>query len=332
MTQIGRTARRPRPRLAGSWKGALAALALALAATLTRVPPASAYVQYQVMDDNGQGTGVFFHWSQACVPVTAYTDGFTDMTPAQVALAATSAAEAWSRDQLSCTFLDIQVSLSSDPPHPVGSDAFNVLVFKRPWCDTSRPGSCEPSALAITSVWANRKTGVIHDGDIEVNADPSLAVWADLDLDPEPWKNDLQNALTHEMGHLIGLDHNCYSPSQATHPMLDNRGVQVPACATAPDDVQAATMYNSAKPGDVEKRTLSPDDAQAVCDIYPVNSDPGTCPLSASSAGAGDSSGACTYASVPNGGSRAGALATLLALAALMFLFVTRRRPRRRCS
>src|SRR5262249_38151259 len=152
--------------------------ATALSALLMRGTPAWAYVQYQVMDDNGDPTGIFFHWNQSCVPVTAYPDGFTDMTPAQVALAATSAADAWSRAERTCTFLDIQVSMSGDKARPAASDAFNVLVFKRQWCDPAHFSACEPSALAVTSVWANKRTGVIHDGDIEVNADPSLAVWA----------------------------------------------------------------------------------------------------------------------------------------------------------
>jgi len=303
-------------------------LAVALGLTAAGAGSARAYVQYQVMDDNGNPTGVYFHWGQSCVPVTAYPDQFRDMTPAQVGVAATAAAGAWSRTQVACTFMDVEVDVSSDPTHPAGSDPYNVLVFKDPWCDPAHPGQCEPSALAITSVWANKKTGVIHDGDIEVNADPSLSVWADLDIDPELWKNDLQNALTHEMGHLIGLDHNCYSPTTAknSRPMIDDQGNAVPDCADAPDDVQAATMFNSAKPGDMTKRTLSPDDLQAVCDIYPVAADPMLCPTPPPPP-TDTPTGGCAY----GGGARATAGGALsVALAAAAVLFARRRRRRRR--
>ena len=38
-------------------------------------------------------------------------------------------------------------------------------------------------------------------------------------------------------------------------------------------------MFASALPGDTAKRTLAPDDKQAVCDIYPIASDPMLCPV-----------------------------------------------------
>jgi hypothetical protein len=36
-------------------------------------------------------------------------------------------------------------------------------------------------------------------------------------------------------------------------------------------------MYNFQAPGETKKETLSDDDIQAICEIYPTAKDPGTC-------------------------------------------------------
>lgn len=68
---------------------------------------------------------------------------------------------------------------------------------------------------------------------------------------------DLQNTLTHEIGHFIGLSHPCGDPG-------------LPACSSDPGYVQT-TMYPQTTAGDVAKRTLSPDDVAGLCAIYPAS-------------------------------------------------------------
>ena len=261
--------------------------------------PAAAYVRYLTQ------TGMPFYWPQTCVPLTAYPKDLTDMTPDQILTAALGAADAWGPDANTCSYLDIQLYMSTDTTPDAKYDQRNSLIFRHDsWCRwDDPPGTCsyDQSALAITSVFVTLD-GKIRDGDIEVNA--KYFVWTDVLADPNPeGKQDLQNALTHEMGHLIGLDHTCISaggPStdQYGHPLVDNTGAPVPECSMASQAIKDTTMYPSATPGDTSKRTLSTDDAQAVCDIYPVAMNPNLCPGPAV-----PSSSGCSTAPIPPAGS-----------------------------
>jgi hypothetical protein len=266
--------------------GALAALALAAA------PRAEAYVRYKTT--SGQG----FFWAQTCIPLYAYPatmidlSGNMEMTPDQILHAAQAAASAWGSAALDggpvCTYLKVNVTQHDEGAPAAGLDYTNGLTFRTAsWCAPSDPpGTCSyaAEALAITSVFVNKRNGQIYDGDIEVNA--KNFIWTDLDTDTSgrATKQDLQNALTHEMGHLIGLDHTCWVPQLPTkddpnpQPPLDNKGNPAPDCDSAPLAVQETTMFASATPGDTAKRTLAPDDTQAICDIYPLAADPKYCP------------------------------------------------------
>jgi hypothetical protein len=203
--------------------------------------------------------------------------------------ASVRAAAVWSYPALVGT--DIRLSMvAAQDSAGVGYDKKNVIIFRQEtWCRQSPRRNdagvledyCYPaSALAITSIVKNSSTGEILDTDIEFNAvDYS---WGDLVARPDltsPTTGDFQNALTHELGHVLGLDHNCYTPSDA-HPRLkDNTGAPAVDCYNNPtltDTVADATMYPSIALGDTMRRTLSPDDELGICDIYPHQHD--VCP------------------------------------------------------
>jgi MYXO-CTERM domain-containing protein len=243
--------------------------------------PARAYVRYTSSE------GMVFKWPQSCVLITSYPSKFTQMPPEEVAAAANAAAATWSSSSNACTYLAISVTPSSGAAPRAVNDHRNAIIFRTTtWCDLLADGKCaadigpyEQAALAVTSVIANRDTGAIRDADIEFNVFHHR--WADLQLHPEkremdPGVQDLQNALTHEMGHLIGLDHMCF-PSNVDPRPLTNAGVAAPDCNGVDPSVTETTMFPSANAGDLEKRTLAPDDQQAVCEIYPAAEDPKVC-------------------------------------------------------
>ncbi len=256
--------------------------AIGLAGTMAALlvaSPAWAYVRYT------SDSGKMFKWPQSCVPLVTYPENLEGMMSREEILAAVDAsAGAWSFSGDTCTYLDITVAIGDGPGPRATNDGKNLVVFRTTdWCKMTASGSCDPmvpydpAALALTSVSASTSSGTIRDADIEVNA--FHFVWADLVTHPELRGNgqsyhDLQNAVTHEMGHLIGLDHTCYLRPPAP---LDQNGDQIPDCVNAPPDVLETTMFPSANPGDIDKRTLAPDDQQAVCTIYPIGLDPMTC-------------------------------------------------------
>jgi hypothetical protein len=128
--------------------------------------------------------------------------------------------------------------------------------------------------LALTWIVMDLATGQVLDADMELQdwdgvatADPAQAVGWVYTCAPLSWTGapllctspfgrtdctwvDVGNTVTHEAGHMVGLDH-------------------------VPD--QNATMYPQAGPGTVQMRTLSADDVAGVCAIYPRGRPTATC-------------------------------------------------------
>jgi hypothetical protein len=232
--------------------------------------------------------------------------------------AAQAAGAAWSQASFDgvqqCSNVIFTVVQVPDVAGPVGMDYHNRLIFRQgTWCSDPLPkdGSCyDSSALAITSVFQIKSTGEIVDADLEINA--TTYTWGDYVGHPEQFDSnthDFQGAVTHEFGHVIGLDHTCYTPGTRVdgtpipRPM-DNNGNLVPDCtADNPPLITQATMYVSvATPSsEVELRSLSPDDVQGACEIYPFTPNLVCLPPSRSDSGSG--SGGCSYAAQSGPGS-----------------------------
>jgi hypothetical protein len=154
----------------------------------------------------------------------------------------------------------------------VKRDGANRVVFRREqWCpDPREPGEdCHsPQSLALTTNVVELKSGRILEADIEVNAVDY--VWTDLVLRPGavPHGRDLQNALTHELGHFLGFAHSCrLTPGDPSS--TDDQGRPVPDCADASAEALASTLRPDVSETDVERRTLTDDDQRGACDVYP---------------------------------------------------------------
>lgn len=239
-----------------------------------------------------------YSWRTKTVKLTGYPRGLSSMTLGQITDAMTASVGAWSKEDPTnglCSYLDLALTMASpdEVPPDAANDFMNIIAIRNgDWqaiCSTTKEGKVvchQPGELALTTVWS-RACGEIVEADVEVNAGSrSGFTWADLLVSPSGQAHDLQNALTHEMGHFIGLDHTCalgglYPLDKNGVPVIpvDNLGRNVPACEDQAVTMaeREATMFPSANPGDVDKRSLSLDDQAGLCAIYPINTNPRAC-------------------------------------------------------
>jgi hypothetical protein len=132
----------------------------------------------------------------------------------------------------------------------IGLDCFNLIVWRESKDSNSPDGwKYDSSIIALTTVSYNVDTGEIFDADVELNgADYKFSTSTPCIEDPSGTTMDIQNTLTHELGHSIGLAHTSIS------------------CVPGNE----AVMCPTANPCEIIKRTLSPDDIAGLCDIYPA--------------------------------------------------------------
>ena len=214
-----------------------------------------------------------------------------------------------------CSYLVINI----DAPAALEAklDEQNVVKFRTDkWCRPAEPNNPEmcysQQAAAITTVFYasdGAENGRILDADIELNSiDFTFATLPTTTLPRTGTAvTDLENTLTHELGHLQGLDHSCWDHSSSLHP-IDNTGAPIPDCADVLSHrvsdavyraVTESTMFNYANPGETIKRMPKPDDIAGPCDIYPKAKDPGVCVRDGQPAG-----GCCNNNNaLPNGAS-----------------------------
>jgi hypothetical protein len=224
--------------------------------------------------------GLPLAWKSPCVTMHLLLgDPPAVLTADQFLQAATLGASVWSQPALACSDIRLSMVAEPDATADVGYDRQNIIAFRRQnWCgkasSTADDPSCYPhSALAVTTLFKNKNTGEILDADIAFNAVDYT--WGDIVGMPQLVAGDtvdFQNALTHELGHVIGLDHSCYAPADLQGRLLDNTGSPALDCynnPSLPASIADSTMYPSVSLRDTARRDLAPDDEQGVCEIYP---------------------------------------------------------------
>ncbi len=230
--------------------------------------------------------GHYLYWESGCVFVSVADEGTKDVNGDNEFPVVQASIDTWNVATESCSYLKVMSEGRVANAEVGGHDRINLIKFRdASWCrpeTTDDPARCYAmSAAGITTATyvdstTNARDGAIVDADIELNAVNFDIGVGGTTLGTTGCIADLQNTLTHELGHLHGLEHTCLTASDP--PRVDDKGNDVPLCGGGlPPAITEATMYNYQDCGETKKSTLDPDDIAAICAIYPTAKDPGTC-------------------------------------------------------
>jgi MYXO-CTERM domain-containing protein len=268
----------------------------------------------------------YLYWASGCVFMT-YADEGTAEIAGDGELAILDAALAtWNSGIAGCSHMTL-MSAGRDAGREVGKDYVNVIKFRdTKWCAPATaddPERChDATAAGITTLTyvkdpSSDRDGEIVDADVELNGLDFAISSGGTSLGHAMCQADLANTITHELGHVLGLEHTCVGPGDPAR--VDGDGNPVPSCSTTIDPlITEATMYPYQDCGETKKASLEADDIAGACAIAPAASDPGTCDRVGSPGG-------CCQAGAGGGGAP-------LALIGLVAVGLGRRRRRRRPS
>lgn len=177
------------------------------------------------------------YWNRLGVPVL-YDDAYTSEVAADRVRAALDASIAtWAA--VGCSYLKPRPA-GTGPDLRVGyvreGTNQNVITWVSPWPNN-------PRAYALTFTTFLCDSGRLLDADIAINGEQFLYT----DDPTTTARVDIQNTVTHEVGHLLGFDH-----------------------SADPD----STMFADAPVGESKKRDLTDDDVLGMCTVYGTGDEP----------------------------------------------------------
>lgn len=257
-----------------------------------------------------------------CVAVRPHADGSADVQDGSDIEAIRRAAENWHTAIESCSYIRLDI-LDPSPAANLHFAEFGENENVIRWVESG--WRHDDLAAGITTVFfvddkGSTQDGRILDADVEINGEFfTYATTGDQE------RTDVENTLTHELGHVIGLDHPCDDGARRPLPP-DDAGNPIPRCKPEmhlPQWLKDLTMYNFAELGETKKRSLEPEDIRGICEVYPIGEEPARCVHGVDLTRSG-----CRIGAGAAGGSWWPQIALIAALA--LFGLASRRRTTRR--
>jgi hypothetical protein len=228
--------------------------ALALLLAMTSAAPAAAFLCTRTEQ------GASIAWEQRQVVIRPTSDDGEEISALELADATAHGAAEWTGAPCSDMSVSVGAATSElragfDYRAGQGSPSNqNVVVFRKAaQGDPLDAWIHNDTNLAITTVTFLRSTAELLDADIEIN--DAGFVFSACEGPGCQDRHDIKNTLTHELGHVLGLDH---PPSSQ------------PGAADA-------TMFATSSEGDLSKRDLAQDDVDGLCTLYPEGAATGEC-------------------------------------------------------
>ena len=229
-------------------------------------------------------TGQLLYWATGCIKVTYHSAGTTHLDGDTEFDVMDDVFERWRAGTDSCSYMTFD--LLKREQREVGFDGVNVVIFRETeWCRPptgGKPKMCHAGEAAGITVLSfvddadSGRNGEILDADIELNGVNFAVAHNGQSRGSAQCHADLGNTLTHEAGHLLGLDHTCW-PGMGER-AIDGDGNPAPRCGPGNSAaITNATMYNFQDCGETKKITLEADDVDGVCTMYPVAEGPKAC-------------------------------------------------------
>lgn len=241
-------------------------------------------------------------WAQTCIFLQPDAELLRSDMASDAALDAIQGAiRSWNDRLDPSSFLRLYYLPPSDSKEVSQTDRLGSIKFRfERWCRpakdaSSSPVCFDPAATAVTTVTFLNKPaepdvdGQIVDTDIDLNAVGYRFVDGSIPL-PSGEKRpvvDLWNVLTHELGHVQGLDHTCnldFGSLPAC--MTDDKGSVIPSCteldnmrrtSQSAETAYQAAMYPTSVAGDYSRRIPTSDDLAGVISTHPASADPQIC-------------------------------------------------------